>query len=489
MKLNIGKLANDPANIRRVIDKKISAKKLSSILQLNEAETRKVMKRIRLNAARQKPMGQSLNDIIGKDDIIDYGRDRYTYNRKTDKYIFPIAGKSGRHSQPLVVRGEAIRSICAAYSDENGTPATINELAKEFSLPKNVIKEVVKRLDRTHDLEPITKEEYLTLDSKELIDRLYQQKRADLAHERDVHDWKQIVDKANKWDHADVFITDEFRSLIKDKAYSVKKQPMKKSPMEYMAILGLSDLHYGKYASADESYDPYDIETTKERVLRHTANVMAQLESFGRPEKIVIPVGSDFFHVDTYTGTTTKGTAQDMVGTPGDIMRGGALLMRNVVDLCREVAPVELVMLEGNHDRLAGQMLFMYLSAAYENCKDVTTVNCTKPQVFISYGKNLIGFAHSDGVRRTKDLGGLMAMLAPDEWAVCPHRVFYTGNYHFEKVEVDEFFSIVKRQIPSLSGTDRWHSINGYTNTRKALPLYLHDKENGLTAVFYSNEQ
>ena len=210
-------------------------------------------------------------------------------------------------------------------------------------------------------------------------------------------------------------------------------------------------------------------------------------DRFEKDKKITIPIGSDFFHVDTYTGTTTKGTLQDMSGTPGDIMEGGARLMREVVDLCRAVAPVELVMLEGNHDRLVGSMLFMYLSAVYEDFSDVLAVNCTKPQVFISYGKNLIGFAHGDGIKRVKDLGGLMAMIEPEKWASCPHRTFYTGNYHFEKVEVDEFFSVVKRQLPSLSGTDRWHSIHGYTNTRKALPLYCHDENGGLFATFYSN--
>jgi hypothetical protein len=37
-------------------------------------------------------------------------------------------------------------------------------------------------------------------------------------------------------------------------------------------------------------------------------------------EKIIVPVGSDFFHVDTLGGTTTKGTPQDCDGTFIQIM-------------------------------------------------------------------------------------------------------------------------------------------------------------------------
>lgn len=421
------------------------------------------------------------------EEILDFGK--YTWNKKTDKYIFPLKSKLHKHGQPLVIRGEDIRALCADYSDENGTPATINELAKKFSLPKEIVQEILRRLDRTHEQEGFTKEEVLTLSPEELIERTYQQKRAALAHQREIADWKQVVEKANKWDKMDVFVTDEFRRLLQEKPYHPKRHSFARPERDYAALLGISDLHYGKHASEEESYDSYNVEKTRDRIITHATDVLSNLRVYGKPEKIIIPVGSDFFHVDTYNGTTTKGTPQDVSGTPSEIMRNGALLMREVVDLCREITDVQLVMLEGNHDRLVGRMLFMYLEAVYENCEDVEVNKDFRPQTFLRYGKNLLGFAHGDGVKKVQDLAGLMAMIRDKDWAECPYRTFYTGNYHYEKVETDEFFSVVKRQMPSLSGSDRWLSVNGYVNLRKSLPLYLHDAESGPFGIFYSSEE
>jgi hypothetical protein len=117
---------------------------------------------------------------------------------------------------------------------------------------------------------------------------------------------------------------------------------------------------------------------------------------------------------------------------------------------------------------------------------DVTVKLDRQPRVYRTYGKNLLGFVHGDGVKKTQDMAGLMAREAASEWSACPFRTIYTGHLHYEKSETDVAFGVTRRQIPSLSGTDRWHSLNGFVGSPKSLPVYLHDRQRGLVAVLHS---
>ena len=115
---------------------------------------------------------------------------------------------------------------------------------------------------------------------------------------------------------------------------------------------------------------------------------------------------------------------------------------------------------------------------------DVTVNRVRTPRVYTRYGENLIGFVHGDKVGKTKDLAGLMAREAKEDWSAS-HRTIYTGHLHYEKTETDTSYGVTRRQLPSLSGPDRWHAASGYVGAPKSLPLYLHDKEKGLVAVIH----
>ena len=87
---------------------------------------------------------------------------------------------------------------------------------------------------------------------------------------------------------------------------------------------------------------------------------------------------------------------------------------------------------------------------------------------------------------KTKDLAGHMARESSKAWAKCPHRTIYTGHLHYEKTETDSAYGVTRRQLPSLSGPDRWHARSGYVGAPKSLPIYMHDKNRGLVAVIHA---
>ena len=260
---------------------------------------------------------------------------------------------------------------------------------------------------------------------------------------------------------------------------------IKDSEDSYALVLGLSDFHHGKYADESECGEAYNREIGRKRLFKALDDVFSEALLRGRPDKIYLPVGSDFLHIDTYGGTTTKGTAQDTDGNAFEILETGCHLMEDVVDYLRPIAPVELVLMPGNHDRMAGLSILLYLEALYRKCDNVIVSKDRGPRAYRVYGNNLIGFVHGDGASKTTELAGLMANEASEFWHGCKSKTIYTGHRHNEKTETDNHFKVTRRQLPSLAGTDRYHKNEGY-DSLKALPAYVHSYDRGLVGVVYS---
>lgn len=62
------------------------------------------------------------------------------------------------------------------------------------------------------------------------------------------------------------------------------------------------------------------------------------------------------------TPATTADTPQDTDGTPLQIMRERYLLAVEHLDMLRQVAPLDVVPIEGNHDRAAAHAMLLFLT-------------------------------------------------------------------------------------------------------------------------------
>jgi len=251
-------------------------------------------------------------------------------------------------------------------------------------------------------------------------------------------------------------------------------------------VVGYSDGHWAKYSDPAENGSAFNRDIARRRLFDSTSDLMSRLERHGRPDVIYVPIGSDFFHVDNQLSQTTQGTPQDMDGTPAEMLVTGCALLEEWINMLRQVAAVELVLMSGNHDRMLGLAALMVLEAAFRSAPDVTTQMDRTPRVYRRYGRNLIGFVHGDGVSKTRDIAGHMAREASEHWHECTSKTVYTGHLHNEKTETDTVFNVTRRQLPSLAGTDRWHSKNGYVGAPKSLPVYMHSHDRGLIGVLYS---
>ena len=407
---------------------------------------------------------------------------RIFYDSDLDIYTTWIQGLPHAIELP----GSIHRDIVRAYSNHDGNPSTVNEIAMTFGLPRSWVVKYLRAHEITHDREPFTPEEIMSRSEEDLAQEALQIRRAAIFRRIENDKWNQIRKDAKKWQEFEDLIYREFLGLIKDRApLKQEKLDLKKPIDPFCCVMGLSDFHWGKYSDAGENGEAFNREIAQKRLFSCTSQIASRLADIGRPEKIYIPVGSDFFQIDGDSATTSRGTPQDVDCTSAEMLVSGCQLFTLWIDTIRKIAPVELVLMSGNHDRSFGLALLLYLSAYYKDCDDVFVNKSRQPRTYVSYGSNLIGFVHGDGVRKVKDLAGHMAREASTDWANCPHRTVYTGHLHYELTEIDVAFSVTKRQLASLSGPDRWHSRSGYVGAPKLLPAYLHSKTRGIIATIY----
>lgn len=271
-----------------------------------------------------------------------------------------------------------------------------------------------------------------------------------------------------------------------------------------MAVISMPDLHAGKLAWRPESGDNYDAKEAKAVFLDALGYCLAEVRSKSITE-IVLPLGSDFFHTDNAEGTTTAGTRQD---TDTRWQKVFLDMKHTVIDgimQCRQIAPVFVKILPGNHDYNKSFFFGDTLASWFHDTGNVAVDNNPFPRKYHLFGTSLIGWTHGDQ-EKSDDLPVTMALEVPDLWAKAKHREIHTGHYHkiakkeisgrtsriFKSAEgavvdfasersMDEntINSVVWRSLPSLSATDAWHARRGYVKGPRAAQCYLYDRDYG----------
>jgi hypothetical protein len=256
----------------------------------------------------------------------------------------------------------------------------------------------------------------------------------------------------------------------------VDNPPARKVPQiegdrrDYMAVLTPADLHFGKLG-----VDGYDMDEASRLVKGTTERILQRMVQHGRPDKIVVTLGHDWWHVDNPQGATTSGTPQDVDGMPRDIIGAGYDLAVEVIDLVRQFGPVEVRVVPSNHGEWSDYHTIHGLRLGYRNVSDVNVVCENSPRQYIEYGNCLVGLEHGDGARES-DLPIIMANEQDQSWSECRWRYFLTGHKHHQ-YERDR--GVVIMQAPSLSGEDRYHDKEGYVTSDRGNVAYLFDKERG----------
>lgn len=268
-------------------------------------------------------------------------------------------------------------------------------------------------------------------------------------------------------------------------AYTRRRYVAPKDP--HLLEISIADMHFGKLAWRRETGEDYDLRIA-ENLFKNAVQDLLR-KAAGYPiERIVLPIGNDFLHIDNLENTTAKGTVQDVDGRFVRIMETGQMALIHAIDLLQTVAPVDVVLVAGNHDLTTSWHTARFLWAYYRRCDNVTVDIEPRLRKYITYGNNLIGLTHEP----LKNLPILMATEQPQEWANTSYHEWHTAHFHkkgeMQFVSVNGNDGVIVRALPSLTGRDEWHYAQGYIGTRLA-EAYLFSKEHGTSGTLYTTGQ
>lgn len=243
--------------------------------------------------------------------------------------------------------------------------------------------------------------------------------------------------------------------------------------------LSLSDYHLGKrYVDGDN--DPTN------RVLKFfkvAQDLVHNVRSIYDINKIVFPISNDFFHTDNYQNSTTNGTPQDIIlDYASEYELGFTLLVDTIKMLKANSISVEVILVQGNHDRTKSFYLAHALNVYFEKEEDVSFIRHEDLIKATMVGDTFIGFHH--GNCKIDDLPLLFATHPEysEMFGRAKYREVHTGDKHHYMAK--EIKGVRIQQMPSLSGTDRWHKDNNFVHSVRAALALVYDFKLGKVAEF-----
>jgi predicted phosphodiesterase len=251
------------------------------------------------------------------------------------------------------------------------------------------------------------------------------------------------------------------------------------------AVLVVADTHFGKYAWGRSTGEAdYDLDIAARLVREASAELLDAATEYA-PGRITVAGLGDLFHYDTPGGTTTSGTPLERDGRLQKMIAVGTDALVGVIDTAAQVAPADVLVVNGNHDETLTWAFHRIAVERYARSKRVTVDGTYTPRKYLTHGRNLLGFVH--GHRAKRRLPQLMAHEAAAAWAASPYREVHTGHLHHQAAEwqrpIETIDGVLVRIAPSLGPADDWHAASGFVGARRAMELFIYDPAGGLRAM------
>ena len=224
---------------------------------------------------------------------------------------------------------------------------------------------------------------------------------------------------------------------VVDPVYNFKKG----SPVAYE--ISLPDFHYGKIGTISQKQANLDFLNTIKELHRKAEGLNI--------EKFILPIGNDGLNSEGYSRATTKGTPQHDAEEWQETFRGYWKLLVIAIDYLSAFAPVDVIVVQGNHDFERMFYIGEVIASWYKDYSSVTVDNSYDSRKYYRYGKNMLMFTHGDKEKPA-------------------------NTYQGVKV----------RFLPSICTNDSWHKTMGYSSPREA-QAYIWNKEKGCEGYLQVN--
>ena len=190
---------------------------------------------------------------------------------------------------------------------------------------------------------------------------------------------------------------------------------------------------------------------------------------------------------------TTAGTPQARQ-TTGDWevhIKNYVELFMQMVERYAQIAPVELIVMPGNHDYQTSRMLGVLLEMTYKNHPRIKVIHRpTAVRIYRQYGKVCHIYSHGEGESLAKQDRTIHSKYLAEAKAQGVNLqevefiTYYHGHIHTE--ETKDNSGITRVAFPSLATEDQWHKLAGYVGNKQGALIDLVSTTHGRSAMFYS---
>jgi hypothetical protein len=276
-------------------------------------------------------------------------------------------------------------------------------------------------------------------------------------------------------------------NLIDRLAHKIEFTPSKVSKSKSVLVVpGLVDHHFGLLAWGRETGNDYDLKIAEDLYVKGMDKGIDAVKDY-EIAQFMLPVGSDFFHINAPDNRTPKGNNPlDVDSRLAKVFEVGFYSVIKAVERARQIAPVEIKWIPGNHDPETSFYLCKVIEAYYRNADDVTVDTAPTWRKFYKWHNTLLGMCHGDEEPHQR-LPTIMADSCPIEWGQCKFKEWLVGHIHKKKqmnfVGIDSFGSTIIRFMPSLCRIDQWHYKKGFVGGNKSMEILAYD-EKGLKGYF-----
>ena len=277
-------------------------------------------------------------------------------------------------------------------------------------------------------------------------------------------------DKINEW----------FDSL--DRKYSLPKVEISDDYLngDKCLLIDIADLHLNLQAPMFSTGNEYNCDIAEKLFFYVINDVISRTDKY-QFNKIIFCIGGDMLNGDNLSGATTKGTPQDSDLLYFDAVERLYSMTIKAIDILREKAPVQVVYVSGNHDKLSGYKLAKYIEAWFRNDNRVSVDYSPLPRKYVKFGKTLFVFAHDGNV---KTLPRLIADEAREYWSEIDTTEVFLQHLHTEQVLTEEYNMRIQR-LPTISAKSNWTVDKGFGSKRQC-KTFIFDKFDGLCDILYT---
>ena len=413
----------------------------------------------------------------------------------TTKTIITELGEFGQ----MLCSFDMHSAIQRAYvnMDGNNTAAIV---AMKFDFPHaKAVHQYAKHHGFTKSSLPQTDLEFeMGLTTEEAVQQNIQAMKRETYKKTEQAKWKLQQDAANKWFDFHNNVLKPFENYVEE--HISKREPVKYiipkgiKKADYNALVGITDVHYMKLCVDDFGKVIYNRDIAREKLFATQQELIQNIMLFGKPEKFTIIVGTDNIHVDNPMQTTTKGTFQaNQTEGSWHVEIGNYVDMQlDYIDMYASIAPVDVVVAPGNHDKNTSYLLGAFLKKHYERTSKTVKVtqSLNSERTYIPYGDNsCFVIEHGDSgslVKRDANIHKII-MSEASSWGIkVTGTMFYyvSGDLHHENVK-DLGGNVLRIVLPAFCPPDQWHTLSGYVGTTLQSMVTLIGKTKGRFATLY----